>query len=690
MENDKKNVCVQCGALMKENAKFCSKCGKAVSEREERLNAFKCEAKLEGDNIVRQEDDKEMENDALKNEKEQEENVMEDEPKKSKMRKEYESYKPSMKDKHDDGIRLNSVEPFEDAMSPLNKGYYICGAIGLIIGLSGGIGLAVILGLLGSFLWWVVKANIALYKWKKLRNYRFYQERQISQDVIFPELIKALTPYGLRVDKRSDGTLEIPYKNVKLQIVCNSDGTFSMPWKQQLGNMFFDERYITSYKNTVAAMSILGYNFQRICSTETENRSSAFEDHGNEKEMEKAKVFSQEDFLQKNKWKNKKTILIGGIIVGLTALATICWIGNNLDIFNNSTVENEVFQRFEIYSPIAYSEVSYVDAFSLYFDNIKWETIKTDDGIDVVEFNGTCYINGQLANVCMQFSLDNEGSCEVSYIDIDGEPGNLSDVSKIITAVFENAYQEKGLSLYNSNYDYSDPSDSENVTMVDTYISDEALEELTAEAYTPDMIDEEGSFYLVIKDTFLWEDMNQKTTVCKLAQGEELMITDSCGDGWLYGIYGNFSGFIREEDIEILDDYTMNSAEAIETGVSENVEKALSGRYEVYFGGDGGAVLEITYLSDEDIYAVNFSGSMLDYAGEAMGFLVAYSDGSDGIWEFYEDSAYEAGNYTPSMSLKYDGTDSIEVTSLDGQTFGGMNFPGFEGSYTRIEEYPIS
>lgn len=384
------------------------------------------------------------------------------------------------------------------------------------------------------------------------------------------------------------------------------------------------------------------------------------------------------------KKKHKKEIR--GIIIGLIVLVAISWIGNNLDIFSNSEVDNAVFQRFETYSPITYSEVSYVDAFSLYFDNIKWKTLKTDDGVDVVEFNGTCFINNQLANVCMQFSLDN-GSCQVSYIDVDGEPGDLFDISKIIKAVFANAYQEKELSLYNSNYDYSDLSDSENVTMADTYIADEALEESTTEANTLDRIDEEqGSPYLVMKDTFLWEDMNQKITVCKLAQGEELMITDYCGDGWLYGIYGDLSGFIPEEDIEILDDYTMYSMEDIEVGVSEKVEKALSGRYEVYFGGDGGAVLEITYLSDEDIYAVNFSGSMLDYAGETIGYLVAYSDGSDGIWEFYEDSAYEAGNYTPSMSLEYDGADSIVVTSLDGQTFGGANFPGFEGIYMRTEE----
>lgn len=110
-------------------------------------------------------------------------------------------------------------------------------------------------------------------------------------------------------------------------------------------------------------------------------------------------------------------------------------------------------------------------------------------------------------------------------------------------------------------------------------------------------------------------------------------------------------------------------------------EKALSGKYEVSFGSDGGAELEIVYGSGDDIYTAEFYGSYLDYAGGTSGFLVVYADN---VWDYYED-----GGYSASMRLSYDGFDTIIVTSLDGVTFGGMGFPGFSGTYSRTAEYDM-
>lgn len=164
------------------------------------------------------------------------------------------------------GISIRSIAPFEDAMQPLNKGYYICGGIGLIAGIRWGISAAMFLGLCGMFLWWIVKANIALYKWRKLRCYEFSMDEQLPYEELVVKLIPVLTTYGLRVDRSSDGNPEVSYKNVRVRIIYNENGTFSMPWKQMAGLFFFDHRYIVSYKNTVAAMSILGYHVQQVSS----------------------------------------------------------------------------------------------------------------------------------------------------------------------------------------------------------------------------------------------------------------------------------------------------------------------------------------------------------------------------------------------------------------------------------------
>lgn len=116
-------------------------------------------------------------------------------------------------------------------------------------------------------------------------------------------------------------------------------------------------------------------------------------------------------------------------------------------------------------------------------------------------------------------------------------------------------------------------------------------------------------------------------------------------------------------------------------GKSVSAERELGGKYEVSFGSDGGAELEIVYGSGDDIYTVEFYGSYLDYAGGTKGFLVAYADN---VWDYYEN-----GGYSASMRLNYDGFDTIVVTSLDGMSFGGMGFPGFGGTYSRTAEYPM-
>ena len=184
-----------------------------------------------------------------------------------------------MKTEVSGGIHIESIAPFEDAMKPLNKGYYICGGIGLVAGLAGGITGSVLLCLLGMFLWWVIKANIALAKWRNLRAYEFYLEKQIPYKELVGKLTMVPTSYGFRVNRRTDGSPEVSYKNVRIQIVYNENGTFSMPWTQNARIFLFDSRYITSYKNTVSAMSILGYHVQQ---TSSENAAQEIQNENQE------------------------------------------------------------------------------------------------------------------------------------------------------------------------------------------------------------------------------------------------------------------------------------------------------------------------------------------------------------------------------------------------------------------------
>ena len=113
-------------------------------------------------------------------------------------------------------------------------------------------------------------------------------------------------------------------------------------------------------------------------------------------------------------------------------------------------------------------------------------------------------------------------------------------------------------------------------------------------------------------------------------------------------------------------------------------DDSLLGTYSfTYADGQGGAELEI-WLSSEQadaIFDVTFSGSYDAYAGETEGYIVPYTDGSDGLWEYYDNSGFYAGSYNPSMLLSINQTaHTIIPPSLDGDNFGGMYFPGFDGT----------
>lgn len=92
----------------------------------------------------------------------------------------------------------------------------------------------------------------------------------------------------------------------------------------------------------------------------------------------------------------------------------------------------------------------------------------------------------------------------------------------------------------------------------------------------------------------------------------------------------------------------------------------------------GGNTINIAYDPNNDVFLASFSGSYDDYAGGTDGYLVAYTDGSDGLWQYYTDDSY-----TPIFKMKVEGN-VLTVSPDEGyQTFGGMDFPGFDGTYTR-------
>lgn len=131
---------------------------------------------------------------------------------------------------------------------------------------------------------------------------------------------------------------------------------------------------------------------------------------------------------------------------------------------------------------------------------------------------------------------------------------------------------------------------------------------------------------------------------------------------------------IEKDNIKYLQSKKMDSA-------SLHTKKALSGVYEMKFGSDGGANIEIIYESGTNVFTAAFSGSYEDSSGGADGIL---KSSSNDIYLFYID-----GEGNPALELQFDGYDQMEVNSLSNDVMGGMGFPGFVGVYTRTKEYPM-
>lgn len=320
------------------------------------------------------------------------------------------------------GIIMNSEAPFENAMGPLDVGYYILGGIGLVIGIiRANLGGAAFLALLGLILWWGIKANIALAKWRNLCDRQFYADRQLAPEELLGRMVAALTPYGLRVDS-SKGMPSVAYRNVRVQVAYNENGTFSLPWSQNLGFFFLDRRYITSYLNTVAVMSIVAYQVQRISSSDFESSEPPSQNNSAE----------QPDQFIRPQFTNKR--ILQAAIIGVLVLVTIIGL-----VLNSS--DNKYINTVKNGSPRAYPEVTYGEAFGSFFEAPKWKYIKSDSGDNVVEFKGRCTYQGKEVEAVFQFTILKDSSTfNTTYLSFN----DISQNQLVMAGTVAKAFEEYG------------------------------------------------------------------------------------------------------------------------------------------------------------------------------------------------------------------------------------------------------
>lgn len=89
-------------------------------------------------------------------------------------------------------------------------------------------------------------------------------------------------------------------------------------------------------------------------------------------------------------------------------------------------------------SPVAYSGITYGEAFDNFFEDPKWEGFTSDTNQHIVEFTGKCLYQNTEVEVTMQFTIDyDESNFEVTYCGMNEVPQNMLVTYALISNAFE-------------------------------------------------------------------------------------------------------------------------------------------------------------------------------------------------------------------------------------------------------------
>ena len=127
----------------------------------------------------------------------------------------------------------------------------------------------------------------------------------------------------------------------------------------------------------------------------------------------------------------------------------------------------------------------------------------------------------------------------------------------------------------------------------------------------------------------------------------------------------------EKKNIEIL--AAVRDGNAAAEGAFE--ENWMYGSYYLDLG-EGGITAEIGFYTDTGVDYISLSGSYMDSMGEFTGTITYMDDGSMLASNEYDETVY----------FEYNGIDQIEIVFADNT--GGMDFPGFEGTYQKTEDLP--
>lgn len=167
-------------------------------------------------------------------------------------------------------IILESSAPLDDGGRKYNSIYAVSILVLTVLCLfgEGGFFSSLFAGVvLGGIIGFAIKDEVLNLQLKKLPLRKFAVQEKIPYDHVISQLQPVLLPMGMAIEKNTDGSIIITYEKIMYNLSYNEDDSFCIEWSQSvLSALFSIVSGIAIYRKVIAAMGIIGYNTQQICS----------------------------------------------------------------------------------------------------------------------------------------------------------------------------------------------------------------------------------------------------------------------------------------------------------------------------------------------------------------------------------------------------------------------------------------
>lgn len=121
------------------------------------------------------------------------------------------------------------------------------------------------------------------------------------------------------------------------------------------------------------------------------------------------------------------------LISAITTLVICCALFFVLPLFIS---DNQYVRQVKGGHPNAYPNISYEEAFGLFYGSPSWSYMKGSNGSNIVTFAGQCQYEGKPANIILRFQLNSDNTFNLVSGSINGIEQNLLVLSTLNSMPF--------------------------------------------------------------------------------------------------------------------------------------------------------------------------------------------------------------------------------------------------------------